>query len=451
MRGIIIAGTHSGCGKTTVTLGVMSALRARGLVVQPFKCGPDYIDAGLHRIAAGRASRNLDLWMCKEGFVQRTFLSNSIGSDISVIEGVMGLYDGDSGTAGLAVCLDIPVILVIDAFGMAESAGAVVAGFCEYGRKIGGQSPRIVGVIFNRVASENHLNRLKASVKEIPVLGRIARDVKFEIPHRHLGLSTAEESPLDETSLAGLAKTVEEHIDLDAILSMALSLDSSAIAPDVSLPATVRIGVAMDKAFNFYYQDNLDVLRSAGAEIVPFSPIADKKIPDCIDALYIGGGYPELYARELSSNHSMLGSINEFAKSGGVIYAECGGLMYLSSGIMDLDGLFHGMAGIFSFETEMNAKRARLGYREATLKNDSLFGAKGRRLRGHEFHYSSIRKGAFTKGYNLEYKIADGYGQPLEDEGYRTGNVLASYTHLHFGSSEGTGESFIEFIKGARR
>ncbi len=432
-KGFVIAGTHSGCGKTTITLGLLAALKKKGLKVQPFKAGPDFIDTGLHRLVTGRHSRNLDVWMCGEEYVKECFHKYSADADISIVEGVMGMYDGEYSTAKLAGLLNLPVILVVDAYGMAESAGAVVKGFREFGMQKADNSPisplnlrgdcgvaglqtpnsklYIAGVIFNRVASENHFKRLKDSVqvgdstlRDVTVLGYLPRDLDFEIPHRHLGLTVAEENPVAEENIEKLAETVLKHIDVDGILDLAQQSSRAAEQQfsnvlnycstellDYYAAATPTIAVAYDKAFCFYYEDNLDLLKNAGAEIITFSPLSDSAIPDKADAIYIGGGYPELYAKELSENTSMMKSINDWANSGKPIYAECGGLMYLSKGIYDFNGKFFEMAGVFPFETEMKKGRSHLGYREIILKEDCILGKKGDKLKGHEFHYSEIK------------------------------------------------------------
>ncbi|HTR44354.1 MAG TPA: cobyrinate a,c-diamide synthase, partial [Thermodesulfovibrionales bacterium] len=384
MRGIVIAGTHSGCGKTTVTLGLLAALKKNGLTVQSFKTGPDFIDSGIHRLITGRPSRNLDLWMCGEAYVRDCFELFSADAEAVVVEGVMGMYDGKLSTAHLAAFLDLPVILVVDAYGMAESAGAIVKGFADFGRhtidrrnsKLNTQNStlRIAGVIFNRVASERHYERLRESVHGVPVLGYLPRDLKFEIPHRHLGLTVAEENPLSEKNLDRLADTVLRFIDVESILRYeargkgqgAKNKKRRGSRPGCLSPIA-SIAVAYDKAFCFYYEDNLDLLRDGGMEVVKFSPLADSRLPRSVDAVYIGGGYPELHALQLSANKSMLSSIQTWADEGRPLYAECGGLMYLSQGIYDFKDAFFPMAGVFPFETVMKKGRSRLGYREILL------------------------------------------------------------------------------------
>ncbi len=447
-KGVVIAGTHSGCGKTTITLGILAALTKKHLKVQSFKAGPDFIDTGLHRLATGRPSRNLDLWMCGDDYVRNCFHTHSAAADISVVEGVMGMFDGDFNTARLADTLTLPLILVIDAYGMAESAGAVAEGFVARGA--GGSGPGIKGIIFNRVASENHYKRLLKGISGVDVLGYLPRDLQFEIPHRHLGLFVAEEEPVSKENMDRLAETVLKFIDVEGLLKLAEEppligpvSPIRPIGPIKTKGKPVRVALAYDKAFCFYYEDNLDLLRRAGAEIVPFSPLSDDRLPADTDVVYIGGGYPELYAESLSKNRAMLGSVSRWADSGKPMYAECGGLMFLSRGI-HVDEDFLTMAGVFPFETEMKQGRSRLGYREITLKEDSIAGKTGDRMRGHEFHYSVIRKGSGATDRRV-YSVKDGSGLSLEEEGYRFKNTLASYIHLHFGSRAGMAGHFINF------
>lgn len=455
MQGMIIAGTHSGCGKTTVTLGILAALKKKGIVVQPFKAGPDFIDTGLHRMACGRTSRNLDLWMCGDDYVQACFQRHAAAADVSVVEGVMGLYDG--GTAGLASVLGLSVVLVVDGYGMAESAGAVVEGFRSFGRG----AVNIAGVIFNRVASSNHFNRLKEGVKDIPVFGFLPRDLHFQIPQRHLGLITAEEDPLTLENLDRLADTIISNIDIDAMLSLGCRMNGLTIGGDASslqaaphTPRFCRVAVAYDKAFCFYYEDNLDLLREAGAEIIRFSPLADAAIPEGTDVVYIGGGYPELYAETLSQNRSMLASVRDWAEASNTMYAECGGMMYLSAGLYDQDNRYFPMAGVFPFRTKMRQGRSRIGYREIVLKNDGILGMKCGSFRGHEFHYSEIAGDlpapSIAPNIELNYKITDRVGTALPDEGYQHKNTLASYIHLHFGSRPDAAERFIHSMQQER-
>ncbi len=449
MRAFVVGGTHSGCGKTTVTLGLLAACAAKGLKVQSFKAGPDFIDSGLHRLATGKASRNLDLWMCGEEYVRASFLRHGMEADVAVVEGVMGLYDGNSSTARLANVLGIPVVLVVDAFGMAESAGAMVQGFKDWGLTTGLSGMALGGVIFNRVASTSHYERLARSVKDVPVLGYLPRDLHFEIPHRHLGLVTAEESPVSAADLHRLSESVLEHVDVDALLDIAASPALSAGRAEVFVkhpksPApSVRIAVALDKAFCFYYQDNIDLLKASGADVVFFSPLADAALPEDIDGVYIGGGYPELHAAALSANASMRTSLKAWAESGRPLYGECGGLMYLCAALRDFDGRVFDMVGVFPFQTVMTKGRALLGYRQVSFAEDCMLGLKGEIVRGHEFHYSKIVDVPDRERYAV-YRVANGHGDDLGSEGYRHKGVLGSYVHVHFGSNKRIAGRFVD-------
>jgi cobyrinic acid a,c-diamide synthase len=454
MRAFVIAGTHSGCGKTTMTMGILAALAKKGFSVQPFKTGPDFIDSGLHKLATGRVSRNLDLWMCGEDYVKVCFERHSSGADVAVIEGVMGLYDGNLSTASLAQALDLPVILVVDAYGMAESAGPIVKGFRDWGLKEGECESLLKGVIFNRIASTHHYERICAAVQDVPVLGYLPRDTHFEIPHRHLGLVVAEEEPVSARNLDRLAETILNHVDIDRLLDLTekpLMGSASPTRPTTPTRArsTARIAVAADRAFCFYYQDNIDLLKDAGAEVIFFSPLIDIQLPADIDGIYLGGGYPELHAAQLSENGSMRTAIKAWADSGGGIYAECGGLMYLSKNIRDFDNHIFAMAGVFPFNTVMTRGKAHLGYREVRLKQDCILGAAGEQVRGHEFHYSAI-EGRDQVLSEQTYHVKNGSGADLNGEGFCYKATLASYIHIHFGSNPLIAPSFIDFATKGR-
>jgi cobyrinic acid a,c-diamide synthase len=448
---IVIAGTHSGCGKTTVTLGLLSAFKKMGLKIQSFKVGPDFIDTGLHTFVTGMPSRNLDLWMCGEQGVKACFSQHTVDVDIAVVEGVMGMYDGDFNTANLAGLLHLPVVLVVDAYGMAESAGAMVKGFVEYrGEKTRGlKKPIIAGVIFNRVSSETHFNMLKHAVRDVPVFGYLPKNNDFEIQERHLGLITAQENPVTQQNLDKLGDLVLKHIDVDGIIDKTENNSHKPFMPESVSKSRInkhkiRIALAYDKAFCFYYEDNLDKLREAGAEIIKFSPLSDEQVPDA-DVLYIGGGYPEIHAYALSENESMLESIRSWVSADKPVYAECGGMMYLSKGIYDFDNRFHRMVGVMPFETKMERSKLHLGYRKIILKEDCILGKKGDRLRGQEFHYSE-RVNITPDDASLKtcYKLeADD-----TEEGYCVNRVLASYIHVHFCSRRDIATHFINFIQG---
>ncbi|MEN8135016.1 MAG: cobyrinate a,c-diamide synthase [Thermodesulfobacteriota bacterium] len=439
----LIAGTHSGCGKTTLTLGIMAALRKRGLAVQPFKCGPDFIDPTLHRLVTGEVSRNLDLWMCGRDFVKSCFAEHGRAADVAVVEGVMGLFDGNkSSSAALAKVLGLPVVLVVDARSTAESMAAVVNGFETLDAEV-----RLAGVIFNRVGSPRHLELLTTAVRQhcrAEILGHLPREVEFTIPDRHLGLHMGDEDPLSPMALEQLAEAVTRHIDLDRLQDFSEG-DAVSCVPEigrgeqaVNAVRKIRLGIARDRAFCFYYEDNLDLLDRAGAEIVEFSPLADGKLPENLDVIYLGGGYPELYAEQLAENRIMLEGIRAWSAAGKPLYAECGGFMYLTEGLTDIEDRFFPMAGVYPVRARMKKGRVALGYRQAQLVADSIFANRGQKLRGHEFHYSEIDE--MDDGVARRYLLGDG-----RSEGYQVNNTLGGYLHLHFASCPELADNFVQF------
>ncbi len=441
MKAVLIAGTNSGSGKTTVTLGILRALRRRELKVQPFKVGPDYIDTAWHGKVSGVPSHNLDEFMLSSDTLRTLFCQQMQQADIAVIEGVMGFYDGYGSdpyycsSAGMAKTLQCPVILVVDGKAMSTSAAAIVTGFQRFGTGI-----NIAGVIFNQVSSDGHYQLLKQAVETycgIPVLGRLPKLPDVELPSRHLGLVTAHESESMEAMWDTLAEAVEQHIDLDMLLNIAETenLPESGLASGdeiAGLGDGLTVAVAMDKAFNFYYQANLDLLQRSGATICYFSPLDDAELPEC-DMVYLGGGYPELYAEQLSANTSMRGSILRAHHANVAIYAECGGLMYLGSHLRNSEQVVYPMVGILSGESHMTSGLQRFGYCCATAQADTLLAKKGDVLYGHEFHYSDFFSDLPTV-FTLT-KSRD--QQPLSEwqGGYQAGNTLAMYLHVHFAQS----------------
>jgi cobyrinic acid a,c-diamide synthase len=437
---VLIAGTQSGSGKTTITLGIMAALQKLGYSLMPFKCGPDFIDPTLHRLVTGKVSRNLDLWMAGRTFCRSCLEQHTRDVDIGVVEGVMGMFDGGpSSSAALAAELDIPVILVLDVRSAAESAAAILKGFETLDPTV-----RPQGVILNMVGSDRHLELVSTAIKKhcrSEILGYLPRTLEFTIPSRHLGLHMGEESPVTEESIAALAQTVIDHIDIKRLLDIArLHTSPTGTTVRKNPPATMRLAVARDRAFCFYYEDNLDIFRLAGAEICFFSPLDDGHLPPDIHGIYLGGGYPELHGARLSANHSLLGEIRDWAAKGRPIYAECGGFMYLSEGITDLEGHFHPLAQVFPCRTIMQTRRAGLGYREITTAATSFFGPAGTVLRGHEFHYSCID--AMPPDIERVYTV-----DTTTAEGYRYNNVIGGYMHLHFGCNTAAARNFITFCK----
>lgn len=445
----IVSGTSSGSGKTTVALGLMAAFKEKGYSVQPFKCGPDFIDPGLHRLITGKMSRNVDLWMSGEEFSRKTLFQNSRDADIAIIEGVMGMFDGGISSSGsLSETLDIPGILVLDVRSMAQSAAAIVKGFETLRPKA---APK--GIILNRIASERHLQLVSDAIREhceAEILGYLPRTLEFEIPSRHLGLLTEDEAPLSPEAIQLLAKTITEHVDLDRIeklfkngLQPVVSSSSKTNESNETNTANegrCRIGIARDKAFCFYYEDNFDILRAAGCELIFFSPLTDTELPGNLDALYLGGGYPELYAERLSNNLPMISAIRQWVENDRPVYAECGGFMYLTEGIIDQDNVFHQMVGAFPVKARMQKTRASLGYREVTTRSPCCFGPVGTILRGHEFHYSSIDK--MPAHIERVYAVNNG-----TSEGYTYKKVLGGYMHLHFGFAPQVASEFINFCR----
>lgn len=450
---LVIAGTQSGVGKTSITLGLVAAFKRRGLRVQTFKVGPDYLDPTYLAIASGRICYNLDGWMTRRDYIADLFARASADADLAIVEGVMGLFDGadpeglSGSTAEIAQWLDAPVLLVANAHGAGRSFAATVHGFATFAPEI-----RVAGVIANRCGSERHAQGLDLSLAgaSLPKLvGAVKRGALPELPSRHLGLVSADKEAFSQTILDQLADGVEAGVSLDRVLQIAQSASPLSLetAPPVSAMAgeKVRLGIAKDEAFHFYYPDNLEALERAGCELVPFSPLHDSALPDNLDGLYIGGGYPEEHARALSANHAMLESIRRFAQSERVIYAECGGLMLVSQGIETLDGARHPLLGLIPAWTRMCPRRKSLGYVEVTLTRESLWGKAGDVLRGHEFHYSELASlpADCETAYKVGYRRA---AQPVA-EGFQRGSVLASYAHLHFASHPEAVRHFVNRLK----
>ena len=452
----LIAGTHSGCGKTTVTLGLLSALVRRGMQVQPFKIGPDFIDPGHHTRVTGRESQNLDGWMLDRVTNQEIFARAAQNADVVVVEGVMGLFDGFSGNdeagsaAQMAKWLGLPVLLVIDARSMARSAAAVVKGFSEFDPDL-----ELAGVVFNRVGSDKHRQILTEAVQDVngpPVVGFLPRDDSLHIPSRHLGLVTDEDFSTG-AMISSLSTWIESNVDLDGLLNQvqgAHARSQPAVLPDEPNrpqgPGQVRIGVARDRAFCFYYPENLRLLEAAGADLVFFSPLSEKRLPENLHGLYLGGGYPELHARTLSENRKLIRDLRRFVQAGGPVYAECGGFMVLMKSIQDLEGRVYPMADIFPFRARMQDRLKALGYREVQTRADSLLGPSGTRIRGHEFHYSSIVSTPEDEVPTL-YGLQDRSGSLERTEGYRACNALGSYVHLHFGSNPEVASHCVDFCR----
>ncbi len=445
---IVMAGERSGVGKSTITVGILLALKARGLTAQPFKVGPDFLDPMHHSILMDRKSRNLDTWMFP-GAVKELFVRNSQGADMAVIEGVMGMYDGFDGiseegsTAHLAKTLDAPVILVLNAQASARSLGAVALGFQEYDRKV-----NVAGVIFNNVAGERHLEMLESSLRGVESLGGVFTVEKASLSSRHLGLVPAEED-FDSERYDEIRKMVEARIDMDRLIEIAKTAGPVESQASNLFPAKkeiATIGVAKDSAFNFYYEDNLDILRSHGARIEFFSPMSGE-VPD-VDGLYFGGGYPEVFAQGLAASAKVREKVRRMSEDGMAVYAECGGMMYACKTLRTLDGKDHPMTGIFDARVEMTAKLQALGYVETKVLKDCVLSPKGGAARGHVFHYSHV---AETTETEFAYDLDKQKGILKNLDGFVRGNSLASYTHLHFGSCPEFADNFVRSCAGYRR
>ena len=418
----LVAAASSGSGKTTFTLGLLRALSRRGLTVQGFKCGPDYIDPKFHRLACGRESVNLDLFMMSPEHVQAVYARYSAGSDATVLEGVMGLYDGyvrDQGSsAEVAATLGLPTILLIDARSSAFSVGAIL-----YGMKHFRSTSEVVGVVFNRVASESHYRFLREAAEEAGVvpLGYLPKTQLLEVPSRHLGLSLEELSTLD-TLPETVADLIEQYVQLDRLLEL-IQRPRPMLREEAPLSAVegMKVAVARDQAFNFIYAENLRRLSQLG-ELVYFSPLANEAVP-ASDLVYLPGGYPELYLDQLATADQTRLMLRDHVQRGGKVLAECGGMMYLCRELRDEQGQAYPMAGILELEATMEQMRLRLGYRKLQLG--------GQEWRGHEFHYSHIATGEEpTKGQQRSAR-----DEEVPTLLYAKGNVRAGYTHLYFGEA----------------
>lgn len=447
---VLLAGDRSSSGKTTIVAGLLSALCGRGLRVQPFKVAMDYIDPSYHSWITGRSCRNLDGYLMPERTVHEVYSHAAEGADISVIEGVRGLYEGYEGdlgsTAQIAKILKTPVIFVVDARSITRSAAALVKGYMDFDPLV-----NIKGIILNKVGGERHARKAKEEIERyagVEVVGVIPRDESMHLAMRHLGLVPMLEGEARHDGfvqrLDRIREIVEEGLDIDRILEIAAEAEPLE-TPETDLYMRngqglgLKIGVALDEAFNFYYRDNLELMELAGAEVVPFSPVHHKELPQ-VDGIYIGGGYPELYAAELSRNSSMLASIQQAHEKGRPIYAECGGLMYLAREI-DWDGERHDMVGLVPGSVRKGQIRV-VSYVSGKLSSDCLLGPAGSRLLGHEFHHSEL---VMDENEKVEYAIKLDRGTGIEGglDGVVENNMVASYSHLHAASYRGFPSNFL--------
>jgi len=525
MKGFIVAGTGSGSGKTTACLGTLAYLSNLGYKVAPFKVGPDFIDPGHHTALTGKTSRNLDSWMLSRQTNEEIFAKGCTGADVAVVEGVMGLFDGYSGTseagstAQMAKWLNLPVILIVDARSMARSAAAIVQGFENFDPDV-----EFAGVIFSKTGSLRHYEYLKSAVEStcrMPCLGHLPRNEKIVMPERHLGLVTSDEHLVSSDTVSELVNMIDRNTSLKDRVSQISEIvlkreqknqkewrqerreSLSDVEPHgkQSPHPLLRIAVARDKAFCFYYQENIEALQENGAEIVEFSPISAPSLPPDIHGIYFGGGYPELFADSLSANTPLMDEVKTASLNGMPIYGECGGFMYLCRDITAMDGTTkHQMTGCFPFSAVMSRKMRSLGYRQISLTQETLIGNCGDVLRGHEFHYSSLAPGkiekikgsqapgidkvegvresqapgidkvegvresqaaGIDKGEEVKESQAAGIdhsadaikriyntsgrdGQEVSVDGYQQSNTLGSYLHVHFRSMEGAAPAFVK-------
>jgi len=429
---LILAGTTSGVGKTSISCAIIFGLKKRGYSVQPFKVGPDYIDPSYLSSISGNDTCNLDVWLMGKKELEESFLKNS-RSDISIIEGVMGYYDGFSGkssfssTYHVATILQAPVILVLDASKTARSIAATALGYKKFHR-----NSRIVGFILNKIGSEKHEMLCRQALEPLrtPILGSVPNDPKFSFASRHLGLIHASEKDL-KAKIRVIAKKISEHLEIDKLIKIANNVPvNKKIHLQKRKNSKTTIAVALDNSFNFYYNDNLEALRREGAKIVYFSPIKDKKLPNC-DGLFLGGGYPEVLASSLEKNQKMLKMIKKLAENETPIYAECGGLMYLTKSI-DYGNKKFRMVGLFDAET-LITKKMKLNYTKGTFSTNCLISKQNKMLHGHEFHYSEIN--SVSSDSKFAYQLSIGDGIKNKKDGLIAHSVLASYGHLYFDSS----------------
>jgi len=451
---LVIAGTASNVGKTILTAGLIAAFKARGLTVQSFKVGPDYIDAAYLAHVSGRPCRNLDSWMLGEGALRQVLAQGVLGVDLALVEGMLGLFDGrggntDGSTADVARIIKAPVVLVIDVNDMTESAAAVALGFKTFA-----ESPRIAGVLLNNVRSDSHRRRAEDAIWDIaklPVLGALRAMPQLDIPQREHGLLPVTENKEWDRMIGVLSETIERDVDLDLLLRIANKAELVPLIPKKVFQGkpdagrTVRLAVAYDDAFNFYYPENLELLEEHGAKVVPFSPLEDDHLPQDAAGIYLGGGFPEIFVEPLAKNRSMAESIQRAYRSGIPIYAECGGLMYLGRSLRTDSGAIERMAGVIPVDVEMDGEIHRFGYRQLLTLEDSILSSRGQFYRGHEFHWSRIT--GHDGDLKPAYQMQNAEGDVIGYEGFVAPNLLASYVHLHFGQNPVLVDKFVQHCR----
>jgi cobyrinic acid a,c-diamide synthase len=429
--GLLVSAARSGAGKTTVTLGLLAALGRRGITLRAAKAGPDYIDPAFHAVATGAPCINLDSWTMPPPLLHALVAGATDATDLLIVEGVMGLFDGvpgvadrDGSSASIAARFKLPVLLVLDVTAQSQSAAAMVRGFASHHPDV-----RVAGVILNRVGSDRHRRLITDAIAplDIPVVGAIPRDAALALPERHLGLIQAGEHGDLDRRITALADMAEKHLDLDAIVALAASIDHQPTlnAVPALLPPGQRIALAADAAFTFIYPHLIDGWRSAGAEIVRFSPLADEAPPDDCDACWLPGGYPELHAATLASAQTFRAGLVRFAQTRPV-HGECGGYMVLGEGLEDADGNRHAMTGLLGHTTSFHKRRLHLGYREARLLSDSSIGTRGSLIRGHEFHYASLID---PGGDEPLVDLRNAQSEPMAERGGRRGHVTGTFFH----------------------
>src|SRR5712692_8077773 len=452
---LVIAAPHSHAGKTTVTLALLAALSQRGLRVAPFKVGPDYIDPQMHHPAAGRPSYKLDTYLVPAARVRDTFCRVAHDADIAIIEGVMGLFDGSSptsrvgSTAEVAALLQAPIVLVIDASGMAASVGALIHGFHTYDPDV-----RVAGVILNRLGSAGHARYLEPAIARegVEILGYLPKDAELTIPERHLGLLPTSEDDRVTPLLGHLTTLATRHLDLERLIRLAHTAPVLA-PPAPALPQAphhaIRVAWAQDAAFHFSYQENIDALAAAGADIVLFSPLYDPVLPPDIDAVWLGGGFPEYFGAQLAANTGMIAALRGHAAQGLPMYSECGGLMYLCEWLEDQHGQRYPQVGLIPGGTRMTKRLQQFGYAEATFLQDTLLGPASTTVRGHRFHYSVYEPGSTPPP--CAYRITRATTGETHCEGFWRDNVLATYLHVHLGSQPHMAHHFVDFCQRQRK
>jgi cobyrinic acid a,c-diamide synthase len=458
---IAIAAAASGAGKTTIAAGLIAALHRQGLIVQSFKCGPDYIDPSYHTRAAHRACRNLDAWMLNDHQLIDGFSRAAHGADAAVIEGVMGLFDGSNwqderaSTAQIAKLLKMPVLLVVDIAGAARSAAAVVLGCQHFDPAVD-----IRGAVLNFAGSEGHAKGCAQAITAItglPVLGWLPREPALQIPERHLGLVPGGENLDADVRIATIAEAVEQRFDLTAIMQLA---QTAGELQDAAIPATQKaraprgptLAVARDDAFCFYYPENLELLEEAGAQVEYFSPLRGEVPSDRACGIYLGGGYPELQAARLAANSVLWNRLRRLHEQDAPIYAECGGFMALTNGLIDRDGQMWPMGGLVPGVTRMTDKIAALGYRHAVARHANLLSDPGEELRGHEFRYSRWETDAPVADSECAWQLRGSHAEaPVDSGGFARGNLLASYVHIHFGQRADLADRFVAKLSAVRR